>query len=254
MDYLAINRTAWDARTRVHLDSTFYDVPGFLAGKSSLKEIELAELEVAGKRLLHLQCHFGLDSLSWARLGAEVTGVDLSPLAIAEAQKLARQTGLQAEFICADVLAIPDGLPRFDIVYTSYGAIVWLPDLQRWAETIAACLTPGGEFYMAEFHPAQAMLDGYSYFHHSEPEVELGGTYTENAADDSQMMITWPHSLADVVTALLQAGLRLAFLHEFPYSPYDCFEGLVEAEPGRFCLQHQGHRVPLVFSLKAVKP
>ena len=254
MDYLTTNKTAWDARTRVHLTSDFYDVAGFLSGKTSLREIELGELEVAGKSLLHLQCHFGLDTLSWARMGSRVTGVDLSEVAIVEAQKLAERTQLSAEFICSDVYSVASKVEPHDIVFTSYGAIVWLPDLTLWAQTVAACLTPGGQFYMAEFHPAQQLFDGYSYFNRGEPDIELEGTYTENTGDDQQTLMCWSHSLSEVINALLQAGLVLEFFHEFDFSPYNCFEGLEAQEDGRYVLTHQGQKVPLVYSISARKP
>lgn len=134
-DYFEMNRIGWDQRAKVHLTSKFYDVPGFLDGKSSLSEIDLAELrEVSGRRLLHLQCHFGLDTLSWARLGAHVTGVDISPVAIEQANDLRDQAGLNAQFVCSNVYDYDRGDETlFDIVYTSFGAVCWLPDLKRWA-------------------------------------------------------------------------------------------------------------------------
>ncbi len=255
MDYLAINKQAWDARTQVHTESRFYDVAGFLQGASSLQSIELSELAVKGKSLLHLQCHFGLDTLSWAREGAKVTGVDLSSTAIEQAQHLALKTKLNGQFICSDVYSIEDHITEtFDLVYTSYGAIIWLPDLTRWAETIAARLKPGGQFYMVEFHPLQALLEGYSYFPQSEPDVEQEPTYTENADDTQYTSISWPHSLGEVVNALIAAGLQINRLNEFDYSPYNCFQGLVEDGEGRFVLPHQGNNVPLVYSLLATKP
>ncbi|MFB2669950.1 class I SAM-dependent methyltransferase [Shewanella xiamenensis] len=254
MDYLTTNKTAWDARTRVHLTSDFYDVAGFLRGNSSLREIELSELDVAGKSLLHLQCHFGLDTLSWARMGAKVIGVDLSEVAIAEARKLAQQTQLSAEFICSDVYSVVGKVEPQDIVFTSYGAIVWLPDLTLWAQTIAACLKPGGQFYMAEFHPAQQLFDGYSYFNRGVPDIEQEGTYTENAGDEQHTLMCWSHSLSEVINALLQAGLELAFFHEFAFSPYNCFAGLEAQADGRYVLKHQGQQVPLVYSISARKP
>lgn len=254
MDYLKTNKTAWNARTRVHLTSDFYDVAGFLSGNTSLREIELEELNVAGKSLLHLQCHFGLDTLSWARLGANVTGVDLSDEAIIQAQKLARETQIDAQFICSDVYDVANKVAPQDIVFTSYGAIVWLPDLTLWANTIAACLKPGGQFYMAEFHPVQQLLEGYSYFNRGEPDIEQEGTYSENGGDELHTLVCWSHSLSDVMNALLQAGLVLEFIHEFDFSPYDCFDGLEAQGDGRFVLKHQGHNAPLVFSLSARKP
>lgn len=255
MDYLQVNRVAWDARTAVHVDSAFYDVPGFIGGKSSLREIELRELtEVRGKSLLHLQCHFGLDSLSWARQGAVVTGVDLSPAAIAQARQLSDRAAVPATFVCEDVYSFGESTQgRFEVVYTSYGAVCWLPDVGRWARAVARCLSPGGIFYMAEFHPIVDLMTGYSYFHKSEPDVEEEGTYTENGESDKTTMAVWSHPLGTVISALIAAGIDVQFVHEFPYSPYDCFKGLVEREPGRFTLDHDDNDVPLVYSIRGTK-
>lgn len=250
-DYLAINRAAWDLRARTHFESRFYDVPGFLAGESSLREIELAELaDVRGKRLLHLQCHFGLDTLSWARQGAACTGVDLSPESIQLARGLAARAGLEAEFVCTDLYGFRRQHPEpFDVVFTSYGAICWLPDLSRWAAVVAENLKPGGTFYMVEFHPLYDLLAGYAYFTQAEPDIDEEGTYTENGSDTVAPIATWAHPLSSVVNALVGAGIRIERLNEFPFSPYDCFPGLVQREPGRFYLQHGGRDVPLVYSV-----
>jgi SAM-dependent methyltransferase len=254
-EYFAMNRAGWDRRTRVHFASRFYDVEGFLAGGTSLREIELAELEhVTGKRLLHLQCHFGLDTLSWARRGATCTGVDISPVAIDQARELAAQTGLAAEFVCADVYGyVRAGGDPFDIVYTSYGAICWLPDLARWAEVVTANLAMGGTFYMVEFHPVYDLLEGYSYFTRPEPDVTEEGTYTENGAEAVASLATWAHPLSSVINALVDAGIQVERVNEFPFSPYNCFVGMVEREPGRFYLDHKGNDIPLVYSLRGRK-
>lgn len=252
-DYLALNRRGWDLRARVHFESSFYDVAGFLAGNTSLREIELAELpDVRGKRLLHLQCHFGLDTLSWARMGAACTGVDLSPEAIRLARELAAQAQLEAEFVCSDVYGFRRQDPApFDIVFTSYGAVCWLPDLPRWAQVVAHNLEPGGTFCMVEFHPVYDLLSGHAYFGRHEPDIEEGGTYTENGADAVARLAVWSHPLSSVVNALIGAGLRIERLNEFPFSPYDCFPGLAEREPGRFYLAPDGNDVPLVYSVTA---
>ncbi|WP_299810909.1 bifunctional 2-polyprenyl-6-hydroxyphenol methylase/3-demethylubiquinol 3-O-methyltransferase UbiG [uncultured Shewanella sp.] len=265
MDYLSVNQQGWDRRVQTHVTSEFYDVAGFLKGKSSLQEIELAALNVMGKSLLHLQCHFGLDTLSWARMGADVTGVDLSPAAITQAKSLTEQAGLKADFICSDVYSVPETVTtEFDLVFTSYGAIVWLPDLDKWAQIIASKLVAGGQFYMVEFHPAQAVFEGYSYFHQDAPDVEDEVTYTENASDDTNTFMSWSHSLSDVINALIKAGLEINSFDEFPFSPYDCFEGLseetlaVELPQGvelrkRYFVEQQGQRLPLTYAISATK-
>lgn len=254
-DYFEMNRTGWDQRAKVHVESRFYDVKGFLGGSTSLREIELTELQdVAGKNLLHLQCHFGLDTLSWARIGAICTGVDISPVAIQTARELAAQTGLDATFVCSDVYgfrAPPD--PAYDIVFTSYGAICWLPDLQRWAEVVASQLKRGGRFYMVEFHPIYDLLAGYSYFTRSVPDIGEESTYTENGGDTVTKLATWAHPLSSVINALLGVGIQIERVSEYPYSPYNCFEGMEEREPGRFFLSHQGNDVPIVYSISGCK-
>lgn len=254
--YLKTNRDTWDKRTAIHTASRFYDVDGFLAGKSSLQAIERDILgEVDGKSLLHLQCHFGLDTLSWARLGAKVTGVDFSSAAINAAKKLARQSGLEAEFLCHDVLSLADQMrSEFDIVFSSYGVLCWLPELHSWAQNVARCLRPGGRFLLVEFHPVYDIFAGYPYFHCPEPVVETETTYTENAGDETATVACWSYPMATVISALLEQNLRLLDAQEYPYSPYDCFEGMEERQPGQFFLQHKGQDLPLLYSLLWEKP
>ena len=255
MDYLELNRKAWDRRTAIHAKSSFYNVDGFLGGHTSLQEIELAELApVAGRSLLHLQCHFGLDTLSWARMGAVATGVDLSPVAIEEARRIMRRAGLEAQFICSDVYAYGESSKHtFDIVYTSYGAICWLPDIDAWAETVSGKLKQGGTFYMVEFHPLYDLHSGYAYFHDGAPDVEDETTYTENAGAETMTTAVWTHPLGSVINALIRAGIRIDHVNEFPYSPYNCFEGMEELQPGRFYITRSGQQLPLLYSIKGTK-
>lgn len=255
MDYFELNRAGWDRRAEVHVRSEFYDVEGFLAGRTSLREIERREVgDVTGKRLLHLQCHFGLDTLSWAREGASCTGVDISPVAIREANALARRADVPAEFVCANVLDFDRGeRAPYDVVFTSYGTICWLPDLERWAAVVSSNLAPGGTFYMAEFHPVIDLVKGYAYFAQDAPDVEVEGTYTENGDEVSVELAVWTHPLSDVINALIGAGMEIEAVGEFPYSPYPCFEGLVEREPGRWYMSRDGHDVPLVYSIRGRK-
>lgn len=253
--YLEMNQAGWNQRAKVHFESKFYDVNGFLSGQTSLREIELAELsDVVGKRLLHLQCHFGMDTLSWARLGAVCTGVDISPVAIEKARELASETRLHTRFVCSDVYSFRRSHSEpYEIVFTSYGALCWLPDLSRWAEIVASNLAVGGLFYMVEFHPFCDLLEGYSYFTQTMPDVEEQGTYTENGADLVTRLATWPHTISGVVNALVDAGIHIVRINEFPFSPYDCFEDLVEREPGRIYLTHRENDVPLVYSITGRK-
>ncbi|WP_299570376.1 class I SAM-dependent methyltransferase [uncultured Shewanella sp.] len=267
MDYLSVNQHAWNERAKIHFDSSFYDVPSFIAGKSSLTEIESAELtNVADKSLLHLQCHFGLDSLSWARKGAVVTGVDLSETAIKKAEELATECNIAAEFVCSDVYSYTAKRQHsFDIVFTSFGVLCWLPCLTLWAQVISDNLKTGGTFYMAEFHPVQDVLEGYPYFHKPEPDVVVEGSYTQaedsaieseaevTTENEKQTMVTWAHSLSEVINALIQAGIRIDAVNEFPFSPYNCFENLVEKQSNQFHSMVKGQSIPLVFSIKGTK-
>ncbi len=258
MDYLAMNQKAWDARTSVHVESKFYDVPGFLSGANSLQSIELKQVgDVAGKSLLHLQCHFGLDTLSWARMGATVTGVDLSPKAIEKAKELAAVTGLggRSNFIAQDVYTFAEiNHELYDLVFVSYGALCWLPDLNRWADLIANSLKDEGEFHLVEFHPVYDLVSGYSYFNRQHPDIDHEGTYTEN--NDNQVihkMATWGHSISEVITALIKSGLSIVSFNEFDYSPYNCFENMTQRSENEFIIEKYNHPIPLTYAIKALK-
>lgn len=272
--YFEANRDLWNQRTIVHRDSAFYNLEGFKKGESVLTTIELNELgDVSGKTLLHLQCHFGMDSLDWARRGAKVTGVDISDVAIAEAKKLNEEFSLDAKFICANVYDIgisktgeskttpSEGLGEaaFDIVFTSYGTIGWLPDLKPWAIMIAERLKPGGIFYVAEFHPMVWMFDDdfthikYSYENREVIVTENQGTYTDRKADIKGKEYSWNHSISEVLNALIEAGLRVRFFNEHMYSPYPCFRNVMESEPGKWHIKGLEGKIPMVYSLMAIK-
>ncbi|MCG9696921.1 class I SAM-dependent methyltransferase [Shewanella sp. Isolate11] len=255
MDYIEINKQAWNKRTLVHFDSKFYDVAGFLEGKTSLNPIELAQVgNVQGKSLLHLQCHFGLDSLSWSRLGAKVTGVDLSSDAIDKARWLADKLVIDANFIESDLYHFGAiNKQQFDLVFSSYGALCWLPDLNGWAQIISDALNEGGELHLVEFHGITDLLSGYAYFAKDQPDVEQEGTYTENCVGEKSTTVCWSHSLSEVINALLCAGLTLVEVNEYPYSPYNCFEGLEFVEGEGYQLLYKGQQVPLVYAIKARK-
>lgn len=259
--YLEINRQSWNNRVEPHLQSDFYDQKGFLGGRSSLNEIELALLgDLQGKRVLHLQCHFGQDTISLSRLGAKVTGVDLSDKAIEQARKIADQTGADATFICCDIYDLPNQLDQqFDMVFTSYGTIGWLPDLDRWARVVAHFLKPGGKFVFAEFHPVVWMFDddfekvGYRYFNSGAIVETESGTYADKSADITQQSITWNHGLAEVISSLIQHGLEINALEEYDYSPYNCFRHTVEFSPGKYRIQHLDDKIPMVYSILATR-
>ena len=260
--YFETNRSLWNKKTPVHVASEFYNMPAFLAGQTSLNQIELSELgDVAGKSILHLQCHFGQDSLSWARMGAHVTGIDISDEAIAEAQKLNEQLGLNAKFVRSNLYDLKENLQgQFDIVFTSYGTIGWLPDLDKWADIIDHFLKPGGTFYIAEFHPVLWMYNDsftkieYAYHNTYEPIVtETTGTYADRDAAISQKEYGWNHGLGEVVTALTRRGICPEFLHEFPYSPYNCFANMVQGPDGNWRIKGLEDKLPMIYSIKATK-
>lgn len=263
-EYLRNNRDLWDEITPIHEKAAEYDVEGFKAGRCTLRSVELNEVgDVTGKSLLHLQCHFGLDTMSWARMGAKVTGVDFSEKAIELARSLSRETGIQAEFICSDIFALPDILSKkFDIVFTSYGVLCWLPDLKRWAEIIAGYLKPGGFFYIAEGHPILHVFDNSesatdfkvteSYFNEPEPiKWEAEGDYTDRSAVVVNPSYEWTWGMGDILNALIGAGLRIDYLHEFPVSAYRWSPFTKKIETGVWHIE--GDRVPLTFSVKATK-
>lgn len=260
-EYFRANKELWNKRTAIHKDSAFYDVAFFKQGKNMLTPIELNELGgVKGKKMLHLQCHFGLDSLSWARLGADVTGVDLSDAAIAEAKRLNDEMQLNAMFICCNVYDLADHLnEQFDIVFTSYGVIGWLPDLDKWASLITRYLKPGGIFYMAEFHPVVWMFDDtfsriqYAYENREVIVIDNYGTYADPNADISGKEYSWNHSISEVLNALIKQGLQIQFFNEFMYSPYPNFSNSVQVQPGQWHIQGMEGKIPMVFSVKAVK-
>lgn len=264
-DYAEVNRRSWNARVDIHYASNFYDVEKFLAGRSSLNSIETALLgDVAGQSVLHLQCHFGQDSISLARLGARVTGVDLSDRAIHRARALAQEAGIEPEacrFVCCDVYEVPREVSGvFDLVFTTYGVLGWLPDLKRWGEVVAGALAPGGRLLLVEFHPFIWMWDdelehiAHRYFASAPIRETYEGTYADPKADLKLEDVTWNHGLAEVVTALLDAGLVLTHLEEHDHSPYPCFPRSVEVEPGKYRLAPFADRAPLVYALVARKP
>lgn len=258
--YFEANKQGWNKRTAVHKDSEFYDLASFRNGQSTLNKLELDSLgDVNGKSLLHLQCHFGLDTLSWARAGASVTGVDFSEDAIKLAKELATEIQLPAEFICCNIYDLPAHLDKkFDIVFTSYGVIGWLPDLDKWASIISSFLKPGGTFFMAEFHPVVWMLDEelkhivYPYHNAQLIVEEHTGTYTDPDAPIHYTEYSWNHSLGEVVNALINHGLQVQSLGEYPYSYYNCFKHLKRGDDGLWRLRGE-ELIPMMYSIKATR-
>lgn len=256
-----MNRALWNVRTRHHVGSKFYDVEGFLNGANSLSTHELELLgDVRGKELLHLQCHFGQDTLSLARMGARATGLDFSDAAIIQARKLAERAGLRAEFVLANVLdAQPAFEDRFDLVFTSYGVLGWLPDLRPWARNIARWLKPGARLVLVEFHPAVWMFNNeftkvvHSYFNQGRIVEMEHGTYADNSAPIAMPSHTWNHPLAESITALLEAGLRIERFAELDGSPHDCFANGVRGADGLYRVAGMEGKLPMAFSMVAVR-
>lgn len=260
-NYLEINKASWNNRLESHLNSDFYDVPNFLKGKSSLNEIELELLgDINGKKILHLQCHFGQDTISLSRMGAEVVGVDLSDQSIQKAKELAATTGSSTQFIISDIYNLPNVLDeQFDIVFTSYGTISWLPDLNKWSSVIQHFLKPEGQFVFAEFHPAVWMydddLEAVTYHYNNiEAIVEVEtGTYADKSANIESQFVCWNHGIGEVVTSLVQNNMKITALKEYCYSPYPFVSNTEEFEPGKFRIKQWGNKFPLVYSIKATK-
>ncbi len=268
---LRSNRELWDAWTRIHVGSAFYDVESFRNGERPIRVADYEREEVGsveGKTLLHLQCHFGLDTMSWARLGATVTGIDFSEEAIVAARELAAEVGIPATFIRSELDRLPEVLDeRFDIVYTSCGVLGWLPDIAGWGRVAAHFVRSGGFLYLTEIHPvAQVFKDegvepgelrlAFPYWSHPEPlRFEVKGSYADpSAATEGLVEYGWDHSLGEIVTSLADAGLRIEFLHEFDFVRWPV-EFLVEGEDGRWRLPTGSKGdLPLFFSLKATKP
>jgi SAM-dependent methyltransferase len=260
-DWRRTNREMWDERVPIHTASDFYDVEGFLAGASSLRPFEVAEVgDVSGRTLVHTQCHFGLDALSWARRGATVTGLDFSQPAIDAARALAARAGLQAEFVQADVYDASSALGgrRFDVVYTGLGAINWLPDIEAWARTMASLVAPGGIFYLSEFHPfSNVFADedlsvAHAYFHEGPFVWDEPGTYADlEAPTVHNRSIEWGHGLGEVVSAVIAAGLRIEFLHEHDHTLFPRWPFLRREEGGIYRLPEGTPSLPLMFSLRA---
>ncbi len=263
VDWRGLNRANWDDRVPVHLASEFYNLDGFRAGATSLRPFEAAEAgDVTSKRLVHLQCHIGLDTLSWARNGAQVTGLDFSKPAIDAARSLAADLDIDASFVAAEaydaVRALGGG--RFDVVYTGTGALVWLPDIPRWAGVVATLLQPGGFLYLVEAHPYAQILDDAQgsriirdYFD-DQPKIEdCPYTYTDGPALQHTHSVQHQHQLGKIVTALASAGLQIDFLNEHDFDCYPRFQSL-ERHEGQYRFPVGRPRIPMMFSLRASSP
>jgi ubiquinone/menaquinone biosynthesis C-methylase UbiE len=263
-EYRAANQRLWEEYALINSRSKMYDMPGFLEGRRGLHALEVQEVgPVQGKTMLHLQCHFGMDSLNWARLGAQVTAVDFSVEAIRLARGLSAQINVPARFIQSDIYALPQQLDeQFDIVFTSYGVLTWLSDLRAWAQLVSRYVKQGGFFYIAEFHPASMLFEDqggeprlkYPYWAEGPIACDVQGSYADTSAEVKEpISYEWAYPLGDVVTNLIEAGLRIEYLHEQPYTVYDMFPFLVQGADGLYRTPPGMPLLPLQFSLKAVK-
>ncbi|KAA1422913.1 class I SAM-dependent methyltransferase [Mumia zhuanghuii] len=270
-DYLAVNRAMWDDRAPVHAASSAYDLRRYddPTALSDVVRFDLPRLgDVAGLRAVHLQCHIGTDTLSLHRLGSDVVGLDLSPASLDQARALAARTGAEVHYVEGDVYDAVEllGANGFDLVFTGIGAIIWLPDIDRWARVVSDLLRPGGRLFLREGHPmlmAYDVVDGqaalaYPYFHQSEPLVfTTAETYVEtDAALQELPSREWIHSLADVVTALLDHGLAVTGLAEHDSVPWDALPGLMAPHPehrGEYRLADHPERMAASYTLQAVK-
>ncbi len=257
----ATNKDTWNKKTMIHFESDFYDKEAFAKSKDALNSYELNAIgDVKDKSLLHLQCHFGQDSLSWAHRGAHVTAVDLSDESIKLAQRLSNELDIPATFVCCNVLDTSKHVQeKFDIVFASYGTIGWLPDLKPWAQMISERLKPGGMFYIVEFHPIAWMYD-YNVsppvmkYHYAQEEViydEYEGTY---GAENSKMISKeygWNHSMSEVIQSLINAGLQIDLVAEHDSSPYDVFPNMELKDDQLYHLKDGLY--PMIFEVKAIK-
>jgi 2-polyprenyl-3-methyl-5-hydroxy-6-metoxy-1,4-benzoquinol methylase len=259
LDYKAINKKFWDHKVPYHVKSDFYQTNEFLDGKNVLKPIELDLLgNIKGKSILHLQCHFGLDSLSLARMGAKVTGIDLSPKAIEKARELNEKLGLDAMFHCCDVYDTREHISdTFDIVFTSFGTIGWLPDLDQWAHVIKQSLKPNGKLVFVEFHPVVWMFDydftsiAYSHFKGDAIIENSAGTYADRNAPIKNTEISWNHHLSEVFQALSEKGITIKHFEEYNYSPHNCFKNMIETKQGEYMIEKEQGNLPLMYSIVA---
>lgn len=284
-DYLAVNRANWDSRAAIH--AAGYMVDALLADPAAISQVVAFDRprlgDIAGLDVVHLQCHIGTDTLSLARLGARVTGVDLSPASLAVARGIAAQAGVAIDYVESDVYHAPTALGgrRHDVVYTGIGALCWLPGIARWAETVAALLRPGGRLFVRDAHPVLNSLVGVvvgedhpdraqqpaitgpgaatpalelPYFERPEALVwREESTYGGEGLVASPESMEWNHGLAEIVTAVLDAGLELTSLTEHDSVPWDALPGLMalDAPTGEYRLRDRPERLPATFTLTA---
>lgn len=250
------NRVAWNEMVEVHFGHPTYRVKEFLENETTLREIELTEVgDVKGKHLLHLMCQFGLDTLSWAREGAIVTGVDISDNSIKRANELAGQVGIDARYVRSDIYDLIGRLDqKFDIVFQSYGTIAWISDVDRWAEIVAQHLKPGGFFYIVDFHPCAISIEdeSVSYFDPGPYRYFDNPDYADKNYIIQAELVEWLHTLSSIINAFIKAGLRIEMFNEFQKCAYPKEKDWQEID-GWFYPPDGPQRYPAMFSLKARK-
>ena len=271
-DYRTVNRENWDERVPAHLDSPDYATGRFAEDPSFLSQVVRFDVprlgDISGLRGVHLQCHIGTDTVSLARLGASMTGLDFSAPAVAAAQRLAERAGADARFVQADVYAAPDvlGKSAFDLVFTGIGALCWLPDIRRWAEVVSALLRPGARLFLREGHPMLWTVDEFRtdgtltvefpYFEREEPVIltEEGTYVATDVVFQHNVTHTWNHGLGEIITALMDAGVRLTALTEHDSIPWQAFPGRMEQiGGGEWRLADRPWRLAHSYTLQAVK-
>jgi len=262
---MEVNRRLWDENVGVHVPSSEYDLAGFKRGRNTLHELEVEEVgPLRGRSLLHLQCHFGMDTLSWARLGARVTGVDYSPEGIRVARALAEEVGIDSRFVESNVYDLPKKLRgKFDIVYTAKGVLCWLPDLRRWARVVSRFLKPGGIFYLLETHPiaditynerdANKIEFDVPYFDRRPIRWEGDQSYAGTKRLKNKVSYNWCHSVSEVLGSLIEAGLRIESIREFPYTYWKMYPFTRKKRDGWYHLTRDLGMIPLMWSVRARK-
>jgi SAM-dependent methyltransferase len=266
--YREANRANWDARVPIHYPSEGYGVERFIADPEHLSYVVRYDRhklgDVAGKTLLHLQCHIGTDTISWARLGATVTGTDLSGRSIEAARRLSEESGTPARFEVAELYDTPDVVEgNFDVVYTGVGAICWIPRIKEWAEVVSHFLAPGGTFYMREGHPMMWAMDWLeeeelkatvAYFETEEPEgEEETETYAGVGVVESPLNFGWNHGIGETLDALIRAGLRIDRVEEYDECEWQGLPMMIQEDDGRWRLPDRRERLPLMWSVLATK-
>ena len=260
--YFEANKELWNNKTDIHIESEFYNNESFLSGRNSLNDIELEYLkDIKGKKVLHIQCHFGQDSISLARMGAEVTATDISDKAINAARRFNDACGTDVTFIETDTYNIGNHITeKFDIVFMSYGVTCWLPSVDRLAEIVVERLNPGGRMICAEFHPMLFTFDfdtdkiSYSYYNAHVYEEEVEGTYAQN---DGKALrgkeYFWQHSLEELSMPYIKRGMKLSAFREYYYSPYNIFDSMKEVEKGKFVYGEFTYPIPHIYLFEFVK-